>query len=422
MNLHEHVSLTGSCASEQFAIHAGCIPQRTLTCPVALRTHFTKEASVKIKWIVPVVGLLLLTTACDSQAASQDRTSTQDLSSFQAVVDDALAPVTDWTGPTETPTPPTDISIAVVVCSGSVSGCVRQADGVTQAGEALGWTVTRFDGKGDPVGQNQAMTQAINSGVDAIILAATDPVPLGGAIELAASRGIPVGAAGLGIAATDGVLFDVAPDYTLWGDQLGSWIVTDSGGTANFLPTVDREFPSSPAIADAMVAAVDRCDECVVQDTQQFVVTDIGNGLGQRIASALQAEPSIDYVSGAFDSAAADMVPAMGNTGLSDRVTLVSCVGAPQNLGFIRDGNIQAADVVQDDVFLGYGAVDQMIRVLSGQPLWETPGVTDDRLRYSQGAPSRLLTIDNVDEVTDQYWVAENGYVDRYLELWGVTP
>nr|WP_179282701.1 substrate-binding domain-containing protein [Rhodococcus sp. 15-1154-1] len=376
---------------------------------------------MKLHSAAVLVAIALFTaTACDSAASTQSGPSSQDLSSFQEIVDSALAPVTEWSGPDETPTPPKDISVAVIVCSGAVSGCVRQGEGVAQAGEALGWNVTSFDGRGDPVAQNQAMTQAVNSGADAIILAAADPVPLRASIELASSRGIPVGTTGLGLAPSSGVAFDIGPDYEQWGEQLGSWIVTDSMGTANFLPTIDREFANSVTIAEAMVDTVGRCEQCEVQNTEQFVVTDIGNGLGQRIASTLQSNPNIDYVSGAFDSAAADMVPAIANAGLTERISLVSCVGAPQNIDFVKSGNIQKVDVVQDDIYLGFAAVDQMIRLLVDQPLWQTPGVSDERVSYGEGSPSRLLTADNADEVSE-FWVAENGYVERFYALWGVT-
>lgn len=374
--------------------------------------------SAAVVWVATVP----LASGCAvAPGAGSPQTSEQDLTSFRSVVEEASKPATTWNGPTSAPEPPTGIKLAVIVCSSVVSGCIRQGQGMEEAGEALGWDVDVYDGKGDPVTQNQAMTQAINGGADAVLLAATDPVPLNAAVDLATSRGIPVGTTGLGTEpGVGGAAFDVGPDYARWGEVLGSWIVQDSEGVATFLPTVDKEFANSTTIAESMIAAVERCEECTVKETEQFVVGDIGNGLGERIVSILQRDPAIDYVSGAFDSAAADMVPAIVNAGLAERVNLVSCVGSPQNYSFIEAGNVQKVDMVQDDRYMGYAAVDQIIRLLTDEPLWETPGVDDPRAKYGQGTPDRLLTADNLGNPSED-WVADFDYVSEYKKLWGVA-
>ncbi len=96
----------------------------------------------------------------------------------------------------------------------------------------------------------------------------------------------------------------------------------------------------------------------------------------------------MNYVIGAFDPAVSDMVPAINNVGIGDRIKIISNVGLTQNLQFIADGDVQAADIVYDNTYTGYAAVDQLIRVLAGEPLWENPDVTDERFRYNEGAPS----------------------------------
>lgn len=375
-----------------------------------------------VQLAVSVLAAATTVTACAGPGASASvAPSTQDLTAFQKVVDDAMVASVEWNGPDRTPTPPQDVKLAVVVCSSVVSGCVRQGQGMQEAAEALGWDVDVYDGKGDPVAQNQAMTQAITSGADALLLAAVDPVPLSAPIELAESKGIPVGTTGLGAEpGKGGAAFDVGPDYARWGKVLGSWIVTDSKGVANFLPTVDEEFENSKTIANAMIDTVEDCTSCTVQDVEQFVVSDIGNGLGQRMASRLMSDPRITYMSGAFDSAAADIGPALNNAGLGKRVRLVSCVGSPQNYGFIVNDDVQKVDMVQDDVYMGYAAVDQMIRLLVGEPLWATPGVSDPRAQYGQSTPDQLLTKANIDD-PNQDWAADFDYVSKYKELWRVA-
>jgi ribose transport system substrate-binding protein len=84
-------------------------------------------------------------------------------------------------------------------------------------------------------------------------------------------------------------------------------------------------------------------------------------------------------VIGAFDPAVSDMVPAINNVGIGDRIKIISNVGLTQNLQFIKDSNVQAADVVYDNTYEGYAAVDQLIRVLTGKDLYKTPGAADKR-------------------------------------------
>jgi ribose transport system substrate-binding protein len=372
---------------------------------------------------VPAVALaaLLALTGCSAgTTGSAGTTSDQDLSDYEAVVSQAMEPWTAWEGPDSTPTPPKDISLAIVACAGVVAGCVLPANAAQEAAEALGWSVTQYDGQGDPVTQNQVVTQAINSGADAVLMAGVDPAQIESALDLAEANGIPVGSMTQGIAPGDGIAFDIGADYVQSGRIMGSWIITDSEGTATVLPTNNKEFASTVAIVESAIDTVEECDACSVKETEYFVGSNIGNGLGQRIASALQRQPDVDYVIGAFDPAVGDMVPAINNAGIGDRVKIVSNVGLTQNLEFIADGNVQAADVVYDNTYIGYAAVDQLIRVLTGEPLWENPEATDERFVHNEGAPQHLVTADNVGDPSVP-WTADNDAVAKYLELWGVS-
>ena len=139
------------------------------------------------------------------------------------------------------------------------------------------------------------------------------------------------------------------------------------------LPTNDKEFASTVTIVNSAIDTVKKCQGCALKDTLFFTGSQIGNGLGQEVASALQRDPDVNYVIGAFDPAVSDMVPAINNVGIGDRIKIISNVGLTQNLQFIKDGNIQAADVVYDNTYEGYAAVDQLIRVLTGKGLYKTP-------------------------------------------------
>jgi ribose transport system substrate-binding protein len=141
-----------------------------------------------------------------------------------------------------------------------------------------------YDGKGDPITENAVVTQAINAGANAIITVGVDPAQIGSALALAKSKNIPVGSITQGIAPGNGIAYDIGADYVLSGKIMGSWIITDSGGKAVVLPTSDKEFASTYTLVNSAVATLKTCGTCVVNPTQYFVGSDIGAGLGQRIA------------------------------------------------------------------------------------------------------------------------------------------
>ena len=83
--------------------------------------------------------------------------------------DDVLAAARTMTpaqyaGPTTPAKAPKGIKIAVITCASVLHGCVSPADGITHAGEKLGWSVKVYDGGGTPSKQNAAILDAIEHG------------------------------------------------------------------------------------------------------------------------------------------------------------------------------------------------------------------------------------------------------------------
>jgi len=368
------------------------------------------------------LGLAVSAAACSSASgdtSGSSSTGTVNLSSFESVVSKAEQPWTTWEGPTTPVTPPQHEKLALVTCSGTVNGCVVPAEAAQKAAKSLGWQTTMYDGNGDPVTQDQVVTQAVNSGATAILLSGIDPSVIQSGLAAAAAKKIPVGSMTEGIAAGDGVAFDVGANYVTTGDVAGSWIVAASKGKAVVLPTNDKEFKSTVELVDGAIDTVKKCSTCKVLPTDYFVSSDIGNGLGQQVAGNLQRNPTVNYVIGAYDPAVADMVPAIQNAGLASRVQIISDVGDPQNLGYIKDGNVQAADLVFDNTYVGYAAVDQIIRLLAHKPLWKDPGVTDPRFIYNENVPYHLITKSNVGNPNTP-WTESVNTVAQFDKLWGV--
>jgi ABC-type sugar transport system substrate-binding protein len=373
---------------------------------------------------VLVLATVLAGCSKSSKAASTGGSSstTIDLAAYNKIVSDGIAQSSSskFPGPTEAFAAPKNKKLAIVVCSGTLEGCVIPANAAKTAAEALGWKVTMLDGKGSPDSQNGAIQTAVASGVDAIITSAVDPAQISAGLAAAHNKHIPIGSiAQFAKASPTGYAFDIGANWADQGKAVGAWMVKESAGKAVVLPMSDKEFASTVAFVDAAVAEIKTCSTCAVQATENFVVADVGAPLGQRVVNLLQAAPKVNMVIGAYDPAAAFMVPAIEQAGLGSKIKLAAIVGTAQNLGFIRDGKVQAADVAFDANYEGWAAVDQMARLLAGKPLVETANPSSEEYRYSENVPWALLTKDNLPPA-GQSWKSQVDTEGGFKHLWGL--
>jgi ABC-type sugar transport system substrate-binding protein len=366
------------------------------------------------------VGAALAVVAGGVLAVAPPSGAAIKLDAYQTIVANAEKPWSTWQGPTTPVTPPKHESLALVVCSGTVAGCVTPADAAARAAKSIGWTTTQYNGQGTPADQDTAITQAVNSGATAILLSGVDPSVVQSALQLAASKKIPVGDMTEGIAPGDGIKFDIGANYVKAGQVAGAWIVDASNGKAVVLPTNDKEYKSTVELVDGAVSEVKSCSSCKVLSQLYFVSTDIGSGLGQRVAEELQKNPSVNYMIGAYDPAVADMVPALQTAGIASRISIVSDVGDAQNLGYIQSGTVQKADIVFDNTYVGYAAIDQTIRVLDDKPLWKNAGVTDPRFEYNETVPYHLIVKSNLTAKDDSGWTESVNTIAHFDKLWGL--
>jgi ABC-type sugar transport system substrate-binding protein len=324
----------------------------------------------------------------------------------------------EYAGPTEPAKAPAGIKIAVVTCASILHGCVSPAAGITHAGEKLGWSVKVYDGGGQPNKQNAAILDAISSGVDVIATIAIDPNLIQLSLAKAKEAGIPVIAGSNGIDTPNpvnlsapnglGFEFDVSPDYITLGEHMAQWIIADSKGKANVALFSDKEFPSIMAQEVGILKGFSQCSTCTVSPQIYFTATQIATQLGQMTVDYLRTHPEVDYIYGAFDPPAAVQVAAIAQAGMASRVKLVGALGNQQNVDFIRQGRVQAADGAYDNEYMGWAMVDQTIRMLNKQPLFEPHG---------ENLPFVVLDKTNL-PAPGSDWQAPTGYQEKFLALW----
>jgi ABC-type sugar transport system substrate-binding protein len=312
---------------------------------------------------------------------------------------------------------PSDVKVAVVTCSSILSGCVSPATGVEQAVSALGWEARVFDGGGTPDVQNSQMLNAVAWGADVILNIAISPNSVQDGLRAAEAAGVLVASGSNGIDTpnpvpeeTEGKLtyaFDVGPDYAALGVKAADWIIGDSLGQANVAMYSDKTFPSVLAVDVGLIAGFEGCEGCTLQPIQYITGDQVAQGLPQQIVSYLRSNPDVGYVFLPYDPSAAAIVPAIEQAGLTD-VKVVSVLGSQENLGFVREGRVQAADAAYDNLYMAYALLDQTARHLSGAALSEPAG---------EGLPYVVLDKTNVPE-SGSDWHASFDYAEHFEELW----
>jgi ribose transport system substrate-binding protein len=323
-----------------------------------------------------------------------------------------------YEGPTTPAKAPKDIKIGVVTCLSVLHGCVSPAIGIQDAAEKLGWSVKIYDGGGTPSKQNAAILDAISSGDNVIVTIAIDPNLIQLALSEAKKAGIPVVAGSNGIDTPNpvhlttqnglGFAFDVSPDYGTLGLHAAQWMIADSDGKANIALFSDKEFPSIRAQQVGVLAGLAQCSQCVVSKPIYFTATQIATELGQMTVGYLRDHPDVNYVFGAFDPPVAEQVSALMEAGMTGDVKIIGGLGNQQNLSFIRAGRLQVADAAYDNEYMGWAIVDQTIRLLDKQPLFEP---------HNENLPFVILDKTNLPPPgTD--WRANTGYQAKFLALW----
>lgn len=289
-----------------------------------------------------------------------------------------------YEGPTEPAPAKAGTKLAAISCSQQLQGCKEIAEGIEEAGQAAGITVKVFDGQGETTTQNKQILAAISWGAEAIILEAIDPTTVQTGLAAAQKAGIVVGGAVNGTNSPNETRkppagdvwteFDVGVDYKLAGEYEGSWIIADSEGKANTVVYGTKEFPALPPQTEGIMETLEACAECTTDGPIYFLSSQIAGNLGEEVVGYLRTHPDVEYVFCPYDPAAPAMVTAIETAGLGEQVKLVSLLGNEQNLEFIRNEEVQAADGSYDELYVGWAVVDQALRVLDGQKPFEPQG------------------------------------------------
>lgn len=350
--------------------------------------------------------IALVATACGGTSTAQT-SGTLDLAPFKTAAT-AAEQLTTFEGPPSSPPIAKSKTIAAILCAAAAEGCQRIGNGVKDAAAALGWTVKMIDGQGQASVYNSAMLQAVTQKVDGIILIAIDSKIVGEGMAKAKAANIPVvSVVGGNTAGPNDVFAEPDGRAVHAGEQLGNWLVADSGGKAVIAMFHAPEFTDARRRYDGSKSIFDKCTTCKIVSDTNYVASTAAQQIPLQTKSILQAHPDINYVWIDIGGYGQLQVQAINELGLKAKVKLVSFDCNPPDLQNIRQGNVQVACEGLGLEPGGWSGVDELNRAFNSAPA------------ASDFVPIRVVTKKSIP--AQDIWRGDFDYAAAYKKLWGVA-
>ena len=383
---------------------------------------------VRRMFALSVAGLLAL-TACGGSDADNAATDTTAAASDSSAADIAAARVTKYLqtiteidlgeAPASVPEAKT---VYYIACS--VAVCAEIQVGVEAAVKALGWTFKSTSHQDTPETVAAAFDAAIAAKPDVVMSSGNPREWFADQLATLQEMNIPLLSWSLpeGYEPGNGIAANVlsADDYYFYGVLMADYSVANSANkNIRFIG-----LPVFPVLSLVQQGFNDEialiCPDCKVE-TQEIAISDIGVNLPGQIISALQADPSLDFIAYAFGGMMYGVPDALDAAGLIDQAKAVSQAGGPMNFDFIKSGRHQLGEVALASELLGWRAVDMAVSLLSGGTISKAPAsemLTGHADIGLNGLPLQILQADTIEDAT-KLWPGVVGFQDKFLARWG---
>jgi ribose transport system substrate-binding protein len=285
-----------------------------------------------------------------------------------------------------------------------------------------------YTNQGTPTEWAAGINQAISQRAAIIALSNSIPLPLiAPALQRARAAGIPVVSyhsyqdGQLAAAPPDGpgaqakaatTAFVTAPFWKA-ARLLADYVIAQTDGKADDVVLTSSDVnPANGMTAALMDEFHAHCPACKVK-VINVPVADWGTKLAPETQSALGTDPGVNYITPLFDSMSLYIQQGITAAGKSGQVHIDSYNGTPAVMKLIQQGNVMTMDVGESVAWLGYAAMDQIGRVLSGSP----PIASGD-----EQTPLRIFDKTNISQAgtppaaTSGYGTA---FAAGYASLWG---
>ncbi|WP_162002724.1 substrate-binding domain-containing protein [Microvirga tunisiensis] len=318
-----------------------------------------------------------------------------------------------WPGPTEPAPAPKNKFIVEISCTHAVEGCKKNSEAIEDVAKRLGWRY-KIIVVSDATGFDAAVMTGINAGADGIILNGIDTKLISGGIASAKAKMIPIVSPQLlNEVGPYGVDADVSSDAAEVGKIIAAEAIANHNGKMHVLMLNIAEWQLPARIMKGVKATLDGCSKCQITYATpiDFTSSVIGTTLPQQVVAAIRRDPKINVIIEGIDPMANFIIPALDAAGMRDKVKMYSSLANPGPLQLMREGNVLVADVGVSLKWGVWGAIDQMIRIMNGQPT------------VHQVVPVQLLTMEVPDSLPapgTAYTSDASGFAEKYLTLWGI--
>jgi ribose transport system substrate-binding protein len=299
--------------------------------------------------------------------------------------------------------------------------------GVEEAGKAAGWQVDVVDGEFSSNKQLTAIRKAVAEKVDGIAVYVMDCPTVQAGVEEAKEAGIPV-------VYTEGYdcseLKDGGPEtgytngkYNLLGGKSGSLeeyelllgevqaagAIVENKGAAKSILMNETDSNVTLQITEGYERISEACGECTIEKTIDFVASEFGPPLQEKVEQALLQAPDANAVFGNYDDTITDAAgPAVRAAGRSESMYLTGSSGAPSMLELIRNGEADMSIGVSE-VWNGWAAINRFVRLFGGNTKVPDTGIGIEIIDKDHNLPA-----------SGNDWVPNVDFKSAYEKAWGV--
>ena len=351
--------------------------------------------------------------ATEPAATEAESGGGEGLAAAQAVVDANLTIPADI-GPTiPLDSTPEVKTIAWLECS--LPSCIQIGVGFKNAAAALGWNLEVISFSTDAAA---AFQQAIDLGVDYVAITGTAPALIQDQLDQAKELGIPLVSCfdtAEPLPAENNILMQCgdASAVERAGDLIANAIIADSGGKANVLMVNIPDFAVLVTERESSKAAyAANCADCTFNELALTLDQLLAGEVPGAVLSAVQADPSIDYIHLAFDGLAGGLTTTLADADLLEGRKIVGVDYSGPILQEIVDGTM-AFWTTNPKEYSAWLMVDAAARHSIGQANTEE--------RANAILPTFLVNSADVAEplIASDGWPGPATMAEQFAALWG---
>lgn len=282
----------------------------------------------------------------------------------------------------------------------------------------VGANVVAVDGAGETSKASSLVEQGIARNASVIVTQSFPSEQLAAALKSAKAAGIPVveltsrdpelpdaKLKALGVSAIASFCYECA------GREMAQAAVAASEGDVDsVLYNVPEIGVSALELRGYTEELESLCPECSVQ-TVDAPLAQWNTNLPSLTTSSIQSDPNVNFLVPLYDAMVPIIAPAVA-TAQSDAEAVTYNATEPV-LEMLQKGEFVAGDVGGMNEWLGWATMDQVARLLTGNP-----PVADEKI------PNRLFTQENIGEVdlkeAESSWYGDLDLEAEYKSLWGL--